>query len=143
MDDRKAASPDQNDENAETPRRQSFAEGLAGLVRDEIYDHVVSTASGGWLSYDGDDEEEPRKAPPKDGFNDRLERALAEMRAQEQAAPVAPPVAPPSAPPIAPVTVQSTAAQAAPPPLPQAFSSPRPMASNLPPAVRGFGRKQV
>jgi hypothetical protein len=136
MDHRKAAAPDQNDDKADAPRRQTFAEGLAGMARDEIYDHVVNTASGGWLSYDGEDDDEESRQPPKQaGFNERLERALAEMRAQQQAAPVAAP--------IAPAAEQHAAPQAAPPALPQACSPPRPMASNLSPAVRGFGRKQV
>lgn len=133
MDDpKRIARPEDSDAPA-GERRPSFLNDLAGFIRDEAIDHMVSSATGGWLGYDGadDEDEEPRKAPPKDGFNERLERALAEMRAQQQTAETAVPVARP----FAPATEQPAAAQAEP--------LPRPMASNLAPAVRGFGRKQV
>lgn len=112
--------------NAESaaPRRETLIEGLAGFVRDEMIDSVVNAASGGWLSYDGadDDEEEPAKQQPaSDDFNTRLERALAEMRANGDTAPGTAP-APPSSP--------ATSLAPAPRPAAQAAAAPR-----------GFGRK--
>lgn len=116
-------------------QRESLLGGLAGLLRDEAIDHVVSTASGGWLSYDGEDEEVAPPKKPTDSFNDRVERALAEMRAQQQSPPF---TSVEAVPPIIPVRHAPAAAVEVAAGLADRGERPRPTGG-----VRSFGRKTI
>lgn len=125
-----------NDSDAEsTERRPSFLQGLAEFVRDEAIDQAVNKASGGWLSYEGSDDEEDESrrnpTPPADSFNDRIERAMAELRAKEQGAAAG--------------SANNGDPQASALPYPSATHRPAtPSPSTNPPAIaRGFGRKIV
>jgi hypothetical protein len=145
MTERIRPSHDKDDESSESQRRPSFLQGLAEFVRDEAIDHVVNTASGGWLSYEGqDDADEPRRKtrPDSADFNARLERALAEMQAQEQIAAAGPtgvePALPPSSPQPPPHSTTTGAASSA--RIPATSYRPSPA---LPAAPRGFGRKGI
>lgn len=130
MTEREKRHHDQPDDAPPSERRPSFLEGLAGLVRDEAINKVVNGATGGWLNYEGaDDEEEPARKPRADDadFNARLERALAEMRAQDQGASSQPPL---------PVQPAATPLSRAVPALP-------PRAVDSLQGSRGFGRKGI
>jgi hypothetical protein len=123
--------------------RPSTMRQLGQILRDEARDYAidkaVNFASGGWLSYEGGDEdEEPQREQPaaRDSFEMRLERALAELQTNGGTAPGAAPAAsgpvpaPAPPPPLAPGMPGTASAAAAP-------AAYRPAM----PAPRGFGRK--
>lgn len=92
---------EQDEDKAE--RKRTTTDDIADFVKDEAktyaINEVVQALSGGWLSYEGndDEDEEPRqKQQPRDGFNDRLERALAELQANGGAGAPSANFAPPS-----------------------------------------------
>lgn len=112
---------------------------LAQFAKEEAISEAVDKLSGGWLSYEPDDDEEERnnkrsdRSVRQESFTERLERGLSEIMPQ------ADPSAQPPPPPPAPETA------AVPMPLPEATPVPAPL---LRPAHRlpargpgGFGRK--
>jgi hypothetical protein len=75
------------DDNAEErrPWHRRFLAEARDMVVEEAIDRVVDEVSGGWLGYDGGDDDEDdrrpgqRKPARRETFEDRLERELAQL----------------------------------------------------------------
>lgn len=76
---------DEADDRDEPPE-PSFFRKLTDYVTDEAKDmaiaSVVEHLTDGWITYDSEDEHEPRDNRNRDSFEERLQRSLAELASQ-------------------------------------------------------------
>lgn len=100
----------QSDEAARqngTSSEPTFLDRLKDYAKEEAMAKVVETLSGGWVTMEYEDEDEPQQRKPSadaGSFEERIQRRLAEHQEQAAASPAEPEVpAPPVEAPVAPV----------------------------------------
>lgn len=105
----------------------TFLDKLKDYAKEEAMAKVVETLSGGWVTMEYEDEDEPQQRKSSDDagtFEERIQRRLAELQEQAAASPAEPAV---------PVEVPTVAAPVAP------VQRPAPRPPQRGPG--GFGRK--
>jgi hypothetical protein len=110
-----------------TSSEPTFLDRLKDYAKEEAMAKVVETLSGGWVTMEYEDEDEPqqRKSSGDAGtFEERIQRRLAELQEQAAASPAEP---------VVPVEVPTVAAPVAP------VQRPAPRPPQRGPG--GFGRK--
>jgi len=91
-----------------TSSEPTFLDRLKDYAKEEAMAKVVETLSGGWVTMEYEDEDEPQQRKRDDDagtFEERIQRRLAELQEQAAAAPevsASPVVEPPVVAPVAP-----------------------------------------
>jgi hypothetical protein len=131
MDFWKSQPRDEEEDDRPPETEPTFFEKLADFAKDEAMAAAVEHLSGGWVTLENDDEEEPRPRSSRnqDSFEERLQRELAKLAGQSDEVP--PTIAPDA-------DIPANDTPAALPPAPAEY---RPVSRPTPQGPRGFGRK--